>query len=191
MPEPCELKPEANAATAAGERPIVLVGLMGAGKSAVGRRLAEVLDRPFRDADDAIVEAAGMSIPDIFERYGEPAFRDLERQVVARLLEEPRTVVALGGGAFIDPQTRSLVRQRALSIWLEADLDTLVERTSRKPGKRPLLAQGNPREVLARLMEVRYPIYAEADHRVPTGPGPVEDVVARVLRIVQASGPGR
>lgn len=179
-------QPSPPAATDATDTPpIVLVGLMGAGKSAVGRRLARVLGRPFRDADDAIVEAAGMSIPEIFERYGEPAFRELERRVVAALLEERGTVIALGGGAFIDPQTRALVRSRAISIWIEADLEILVERTARKPGSRPLLARGEPRDVLRRLMEARYPIYAEADFRVKTGNGPVDEVVAQILRILE------
>jgi shikimate kinase len=184
MSEPSEAQPVEPPLTAE-RRPIVLVGLMGAGKSAVGRRLAVALGRPFRDADDAIVAAAGMSIPDIFELYGEPAFRDLERRVVARLLDEAGTVIALGGGAFIDPETRALVKRRALSIWIDADLDTLVERTARKPGRRPLLAKGDPREILARLMEIRYPIYAEADFRVKSGEGPVEAVVQKVLDIVR------
>lgn len=185
MTEPSKASSEAAPALPAERRPIVLVGLMGAGKSAVGRRLAAALKRPFRDADDAIVEAAGMSIPDIFALYGEPAFRDLERRVVARLLDESGTVIALGGGAFIDPETRALVKRRALSIWIDADLDILVERTARKPGRRPLLAQGDPREILARLMAIRYPIYAEADFRVKSGEGPVEDVVDWVLEIVR------
>lgn len=185
MTEPSKASSEAAPALPAERRPIVLVGLMGAGKSAVGRRLAAALKRPFRDADDAIVEAAGMSIPDIFALYGEPAFRDLERRVVARLLDEAGTVIALGGGAFIDPETRALVKRRALSIWIDADLDILVERTARKPGRRPLLAQGDPREILARLMAIRYPIYAEADFRVKSGEGPVEDVVDWVLEIVR------
>ncbi len=185
MSESSAERSEAESALAHDHRPIVLVGLMGAGKSAVGRRLAAALGRPFRDADEAIVEAAGMSIPDIFELYGEPAFRDLERRVVARLIGEPGSVIALGGGAFVDPETRALVKRRAVSIWIEADLDTLVERTSRKPGRRPLLAKGDPREILSRLMEIRHPIYAEADFRVKSGDGPVEEVVDRVLRIVR------
>lgn len=184
MSEPRPSATESSDAADRRRRPIVLVGLMGAGKSSVGRRLAAALGRPFHDADDAIVEAAGMSIPDIFEVYGEPAFRDLERRVVARLLQEPGTVIALGGGAYMDVGIRDLVRRHAVSIWIEADLETLVERTSRKPGRRPLLARGDPREILARLMEERHAIYAQADHRVRTGEGPVEEVVAEVLRLV-------
>ncbi len=162
-------------------RPVVLVGLMGAGKSSVGRRLAAALGRDFVDADDAIVAAAGMSIPDIFEAYGEPAFRDLERRVVLRLLAEGHGVIALGGGAFLDAEIRREVKRRAVSVWLRADLDTLVERTARKPGRRPLLMRGDPREILRELMERRYPVYAEADLVVDTGPGPVEQVVRQVL----------
>lgn len=163
------------------DRPVVLVGLMGAGKSTVGRRLAAALDTDFVDADEAIVTAAGMSIPEIFERYGEPAFRDLERRLVLRLLREGHGVIALGGGAFVDPEIRRAVRERAVSVWLRADLDTLVERTARKPGRRPLLMRGDPREILAELMERRYPVYAEADITVDTGPGPVDRVVEAVL----------
>ncbi len=162
-------------------RPVVLVGLMGAGKSSVGRRLAVALGRDFVDADDAIVAAAGMSIPDIFEVYGEPAFRDLERRVVLRLLAGEHGVIALGGGAFLDAEIRREVKRRAVSVWLRADLDTLVERTARRPGKRPLLMRGDPREILRELMERRYPVYAEADLVVDTGPGPVEQVVRQVL----------
>ncbi len=168
------------------ERPVVLVGLMGAGKSSVGRRLAAALGRDFVDADDAIVEAAGMSIPDIFEAYGEPAFRDLERRVVLRLLAEGHGVVALGGGAFLDPAIRAEVRRRAVSVWLRADLETLVERTARKPGKRPLLMRGDPRAILRELMERRYPVYAEADIVVDTGPGPIEGVVRQVMERLAA-----
>jgi len=163
------------------DRPVVLVGLMGAGKSTVGRRLAAALGTDFMDADDAIEEAAGMSIPEIFERYGEPAFRDLERRVVLRLLREGHGVIALGGGAFVDPEIRRAVREQAVSVWLRADLDTLVERTARRPGRRPLLMRGDPREILAELMERRHPIYAEADITVDTGPGPVDRVVEAVL----------
>jgi shikimate kinase len=167
-------------------RTVALVGLMGAGKSAVGRRLAKVLGADFADADELIVAAAGMSIPDIFEKYGEPEFRDLERRVIARVLEGPPLVLALGGGAFIDPQTRDHVKRRALSVWLRADLDTLVGRTMRKKGTRPLLAQGDPRAVLAQLMERRHPIYAEADHVVDSDEQPAESVVARILMLLRA-----
>jgi shikimate kinase len=162
-------------------RSIVLVGLMGAGKTSIGRRLARALQAAFQDADDEIVTAAGMSIPDIFALYGEPRFRELERRVVARLLDQPPRVLALGGGAFIDLATRSRVKAAATSVWLRADLETLVARTLRKKGSRPLLMQGDPRETLARLMEQRYPVYAEADLTIDSANEPHEAVVARIL----------
>lgn len=166
-------------------RTLALVGLMGAGKSAVGKRLAKALDVPFEDADELIVQAAGMSIPDIFERYGEPQFRDLERRVVARVLEGAPVVLALGGGAFIDPGTRAEIKRKALSVWLRADLETLVARTGRKKGTRPLLNQGDPREVLAGLIERRYPIYAEADRVVDTADQAAETVVDAIVEILR------
>jgi shikimate kinase len=167
-------------------RTLALVGLMGAGKSAVGRRLAKALGAEFADADELIVAAAGMSIADIFDKYGEPAFRDLERRVIARVLDGPAVVLALGGGAFVDPLTREHVKRRARSVWLRADLDTLVGRTSRKKGTRPLLAQGDPRAVLAELMQRRYPIYAEADHVVDSDEQPPEAAVARIVELLRA-----
>jgi shikimate kinase len=166
-------------------RTLVLVGLMGAGKSAVGRRLAKALGAPFADADDEIVTAAGMSIPDIFAAYGEGEFRELERRVVARLLAGPPVVLALGGGAFIDPRTRARVKARARSVWLRADLDTLVGRTARKKGTRPLLMQGDPRQILAGLMERRYPVYAEADHILDTAEQPPERIVEAIIAILR------
>jgi shikimate kinase len=163
------------------DRTIVLVGMMGAGKTAVGRRLAKALGWPFTDADMAIEAAAGTTIANIFEEIGEAAFRARERQVIARLLADDRQVLALGGGAFVDPNTRALVRARAISIWLRADLDVLVRRTSRR-NDRPLLAGGDPRARLCALLEQRDPIYAEADLVVDSGTGPSGDVVARTLR---------
>jgi shikimate kinase len=162
------------------ERSIVLVGMMGAGKTAVGRRLAAALGWPFTDADWAIEAAAGTSIANIFEEIGEAAFRLRERQVIARLLRGERQVLALGGGAFVDPDTRALVRERAISIWLRADLDVLVRRTARRDD-RPLLAGGDPRAKLAALLEQRASIYAEADLIVDSGRGPISEVVARIL----------
>ena len=167
-------------------RSVVLVGLMGAGKTSIGRRLAKTLAAPFVDADEEIVAAAGLTIPDIFALYGEARFRELERRVVARLLDSDAVVLALGGGAFIDPETRVRVTQRAVSVWLRADLDTLLARTARKRGTRPLLDQGEPREVLAGLMERRYPIYAEADFTVDSQTEPHEFVVERILTMVEA-----
>lgn len=171
------------------ERSIVLVGLMGAGKTAVGKRLAKLLGLPFIDADDEIEAAAGMAIKDIFETYGEPAFRDLERRVVARLLAEPPRVLALGGGAFIDPETRACVRERALSVWLRADLEALVRRTARR-SHRPLLNNEEPRAVLARLVEQRYPIYAEAELVVDSARGGIDDVVRAIMDRIAAQGAG-
>ena len=144
------------------DRTIVLVGLMGAGKSSVGRRLATRLGVAFRDADTEIERAAGMTIEEIFTRHGEAYFRDGEQRVIARLLEEPPHVLATGGGAFIDPRVREAIAERGVSVWLKADLDELVRRTARRT-HRPLLRQGDPRAVLARLLEQRGPIYALAD----------------------------
>ena len=171
------------------ERSIVLVGLMGAGKTAVGKRLATLLGLPFTDADDEIEAAAGMTIKDIFETYGEPAFRDLERRVVARLLGEPPRVLALGGGAFIDPEIRARVREQALSVWLRADLEALVGRTARR-SHRPLLNSEEPRAVLARLVDQRYPIYAEAELVVDSGRGGVDDVVRAIMNGIAARAAG-
>jgi shikimate kinase len=171
----------ARAPDPAPDRTIVLVGMMGAGKTAVGRRLAHVLGWPFADADLAIEAAAGTTISHIFEEIGEAAFRVKERQIIVRLLDGERQVLALGGGAFIDPQTRALVRTRAISAWLRADLDVLVRRTARRDD-RPLLAGGDPRARLTALLEQRNPIYAEADVVVDSGKGPISEVVASLLR---------
>ncbi|MBB4287275.1 shikimate kinase [Roseospira goensis] len=165
-------------------RTVVLVGLMGAGKSCVGRRLAARLERPFVDTDDEIVKAAGLSITDIFSVYGEAAFRDCERKVMARLLEGPSCVLAAGGGAFIAPQTRALIRARAVSVWLRADLDVLVARTAGRT-HRPLLNTGDPRAKLKALMDDRYPVYAEADITVPTGTESADRTTAQVLEAVR------
>jgi shikimate kinase len=172
------------------DRTIVLVGIMGAGKTAVGRRLAQALGWPFADADLAIEAAAGTTIANIFQEIGEAAFRIKERQVIARLLSEERRVLALGGGAFVDAETRALVRARAISVWLRADLDVLVRRTARRDD-RPLLAGGDPRARLAALLEKRDPIYAEADLAVDSGKGPIGDVVARLLQALAALGESR
>ena len=169
------------------DRSIVLIGMMGAGKTAVGRRLAKTLGWPFADADWAIEAAAGTTIANIFAEIGEPAFRQSERQVIARLLGERRQVLALGGGAFIEPETRRLVRARAISIWLRADLDVLVRRTAKK-GNRPLLAAGDPRTVLTQLLTRRAAIYAEADIVIDSGNGPIGAVVGRALEALAAHG---
>lgn len=165
------------------ERSIVMVGLMGAGKSAIGKRLAARLGLAFVDTDQEIELAAGCSIPEIFERFGEQAFRDGERRVIARLLAGPRCVLATGGGAFMDPETRAAVRARGLSVWLRADLDTLVRRTARRTN-RPLLNRGDPRKILGDLMALRYPVYAEADIHVDSLEAPPEETTARVAAAI-------
>lgn len=150
---------------ALGTRSVVLVGLMGAGKSAIGRKLAQKLSLPFRDADAEIEKAAGQSIAEIFENYGEPEFRRLEERVISRLLGDGPQVLATGGGAFMNASTRSSIGKSGLSIWLSADLDLLMARVSRK-ATRPLLKQPNPREIMATLIRERYPVYATADIEV-------------------------
>ena len=161
-------------------RTVALVGLMGAGKTTIGRRLAQALALPFVDADEAIVAAAGRSIEDIFAERGECEFRRGERQVIARLLDGPPHVLATGGGAFIDPRTRALMKARAISIWLKAPLDVLMKRVTKRD-HRPLLKEDDPRAVMQRLMDERYPIYAEADLTVETGSGPHNSAVAHIL----------
>ena len=167
-------------------KPLVLVGLMGAGKSAVGRRLAERLGIPFIDADAEIEAAAGCTVQEFFDRHGEAAFREGERRVIQRLLtEEPPHVLATGGGAFMDPATRALVRERGISIWLRAELDVLFRRVSRR-GHRPLLKTADPKGTLGKLMEIRYPVYAEADIVVDSIDGPIAETVDRVVAAVEA-----
>ena len=161
-------------------RPLVLVGMMGVGKSSVGRKLAHHLGLSFADADDAIEEAAHMPIADIFTQFGEAHFRDGERRVIARLLERPDQVIATGGGAFVQPDTRRMILERGIAIWLEADVDTLAERVARND-KRPLLRGGDPREIIARLLAERTPAYAEAPIRVTSGRGPHSDTIADIL----------
>ena len=165
-------------------RPIVLVGLMGVGKSTVGRRLATRLKLPFVDADHAIEEAAGMSIPDIFEQFGEPYFRDGERRVIARLMDGRPKVIATGGGAFVNDETRALILEQATAIWLHADTDTLAERVRRRD-TRPLLRGKDARTVLAELATARTPHYAQAHIHVPSHKGPHETTVAAILRALE------
>lgn len=167
------------------DRSIVLVGLMGAGKTCIGRRLAERLGLPFVDADTEIEAAAGCSVEEIFGRFGEKAFRDGERRVIARLLEEgPPRVIATGGGAFINKQTRTNVRRSGIAVWLKADLDVLLHRVSRR-NNRPLLKGANKRETLERLMDERHPFYAEADITIETGDESPDATVERVIEALQ------
>lgn len=167
------------------DRTIVLVGLMGAGKTCIGRRLASRFGLPFADADSEIEAAAGCSIEEIFERHGEAAFRDGERRVIARLLSGRPMVLSTGGGAFMDPRTRAAVRDCGLSVWLRAEVPLLVKRTSRR-NNRPLLKTGNPAEILTRLVAERYPVYAEADIAVDSADGPVEVTLQRVCDAIEA-----
>lgn len=167
------------------DRSVVLIGLMGAGKTSIGRILAERLGLPFVDADAEIERAAGATIEEIFARDGEAVFRSGERRVIDRLLAGPPAIIATGGGAFMDASTRATVRERGISVWLKANLETLVKRTARRGG-RPLLAQGDPREVLARLMAQRYRIYGEADVTVETGEEPAESVTDAVIAALEA-----
>ena len=169
---------------------IVMVGLMGAGKTAIGQRLAARLALSFVDADSEVEVAAGSTISEIFERHGEAAFRDGERRVIARLLDGPRRVLATGGGAFIDAATRALIAREAISVWLKAELEVLVRRTARRDN-RPLLKRGNPRQILGRLIEERYPIYAQADSVVDSVDGPPEDTVDKVLVALERRLAGR
>jgi len=172
-------------------RPVVLIGLMGAGKSSVGLRLADHLRVPFSDSDAEVERAAGMSVAEIFAALGEPAFRDGERRVIARLLEGPPQVVATGGGAFMNAETRALIAERAVSVWLKAELDLLVARTAGR-SHRPLLNKGNPRETLARLIDERYPVYAEAAVHVESQPEQShEAMAARIVAALEAYGAER
>ncbi len=166
------------------EKSVVLVGMMGSGKSAIGRRLAATLGVPFRDADPEIERAAGCSVNEIFARHGEAAFRDGERKVIARLLDEPPQVLATGGGAFLDEQTRARIKAEAISVWLKADLALLEERVMRR-ATRPLLKNGNPREILEKLMCEREPIYAQADITVESDTSPHDEIVKRIVEAVE------
>ena len=163
------------------DRSIALIGLMGAGKSSVGRRLARRLRVPFVDSDAEIEQAAGLAVAEIFARYGEAHSRDGERRVIARLAAGPPRVIATGGGAFVDPETRALLLERCTVVWLDADIGTLAERVSRND-KRPLLRGKDPQALLASLAEARNPLYAEAHLKVESGRAPAERVVERIVR---------
>ncbi|HWM47804.1 MAG TPA: shikimate kinase [Xanthobacteraceae bacterium] len=179
-PAPVPAAAVAAVRAALGARPVVLVGMMGAGKSSIGRRLASTLDVPFIDADTEIEKAAGMPIPEIFESQGEAYFRAGEARVIARLLEGGPSVLATGGGAFMNEQTRALVRARAVSVWLKAEFDVLLRRVRRRVD-RPLLKTSDPAATLARLIEERYPVYAQADLTVMSRDVPHDTIVAEII----------
>jgi shikimate kinase len=160
-------------------KPVVIVGLMGAGKSCIGRRLAARLGVPFVDSDAEFEQSAGCTISDYFAKFGEPAFRDGERRIITRLLDGPPCILATGGGAFCDAETRAKIDEKAVSVWIRADLDLLVKRTAGRD-HRPLLKQGDPREILAKLMDKRYPIYALADIIVDSTDESPDVTVAKV-----------
>lgn len=163
-----------------GARCVVFIGLMGAGKTAIGRKLAQMLDLPFADSDHEIESASRMSIPELFERYGEPEFRALEQRVIERLLAEGPRVVSTGGGAFMNAHTREIVATMGVSVWLKADLDLLMARVSKKQN-RPLLRNADPRGVMRRLMDERYPVYALADVTITTRDTRRETIAEEVL----------
>ncbi|WP_421762367.1 shikimate kinase [Devosia sp.] len=163
-----------------GGRPIVLVGMMGAGKTTVGRRLASRIGRHFVDSDEEVEKAAGMSIEEIFKNRGEADFRAGEAKVIARLLKEQAVVLGTGGGAFMNPETRALVKEAAVSVWIKADFELLFARVSRR-SNRPLLKTANPRETLQKLIEARYPTYADADVTVVSRDVPQDQVASEVI----------
>jgi len=171
---------DAEIIAALGSRSIVLVGMMGAGKSSIGRKLATRLNLPFVDADTEIERAAGMSIPDIFERHGETSFRAGETRVIARLLDGGPQVLATGGGAFMNPETRAAIRAKGISIWLKAEYDVLMKRIKRRTD-RPMLNTSDPAETLRQLLEKRDPVYAEADLLVHSRDVPHESIISEIL----------
>ena len=168
-----------------GRRSIVFVGLMGAGKTAIGRKLAQALGLNFVDSDHEIETVSRMTIPELFERYGEPEFRALEERVVGRLVKDGPQVVSTGGGAFMNDHTRDAIAQDGISVWLKADLDTLMSRVAKKPN-RPLLKAPDPRAVMERLMAERYPVYGLADIVVPTRDVRREEITAEVIDALSA-----
>jgi shikimate kinase len=172
---------------AVGGKPIVLVGLMGAGKSSVGRRLAEKLGFTFVDADQEIEKAAGQTIPEIFAQHGEDYFREGEKRVIARLLENHDQIIATGGGAFMNSETREAIKHQGVSVWLKAELDLLVKRVQKRDN-RPLLKGQDPRVVLQNLIAIRYPVYATADITVESRDAQHTETVNDVIRAIVASG---
>jgi len=167
-------------------RNLVFLGMMGCGKSAIGKMVARNLKLEFRDADTEIEIAAGRSVPEIFADYGETEFRRLELRVIDRVLSEGPVVLALGGGAFMAEETRAAIAKNALSVWLKADIDIILERVGRRPGKRPLLKTGNPREIIQRLMVERDPVYAEEDLHITSKSGTKAEMRDLVLDVMDA-----
>ena len=185
MTDTREISPSQIAALARRiDRPVVLVGLMGSGKSTIGQRLATMLGTGFVDSDAAIERAAQRSVGEIFAQFGEAHFRDGERRVIARLLEEGHGVIATGGGAFVDSDTRNVILARAIAVWLDCDIDTLIARTRRRD-TRPLLRNGDPREILSRLLDERAPAYAEAPIRIETGGTPHHETALKILEAIE------
>ncbi len=182
---PAGLSHDAEIASALGKRCIVLIGMMGAGKSTIGRRMAARLRLPFIDADTEIETAAGMSIPDIFETHGEPHFRDGEARVIARLLEGGPAVVATGGGAFMREETRSRIRDKAVSIWLKADAEIIMKRVRRR-SDRPLLQNADPEGTVSRLLGEREPVYGTADLIILSRDVPHDRIVDECLDALHA-----
>lgn len=164
-----------------GDRLVVLVGMMASGKTSVGRLLAHRLDLPFVDADQEIETAAGMTVPEIFAMHGEDYFRDGERRVIARILRDGPKVLATGGGAFMNADTRAAIAKRGISVWLKADMETILRRARRR-SNRPLLQNNDPEGTVRRLIEVRYPIYAAADVTIVSKDGPHEETTDEVMR---------
>jgi shikimate kinase len=169
--------------SALGDKSIVMVGLMGCGKSAVGRRLAARLGLPFVDADEEIEKAAGQSIEDMFAEHGEPYFREGERKVLARLMRSGPQVLATGGGAFMNAETRAAIAERGISVWLKAELPLLVRRVSKR-NNRPLLKGSDPQTVMQNLMDVRYPVYAQADITVESRDVPHDVIVGEIIELL-------
>jgi shikimate kinase len=172
-------------AAALGRRSIVLIGMMGAGKSSIGKRLAARLDIPFADADAAIEEAAGMSIPDIFDAHGEPSFRSGEARVIARLLDNGPQVLATGGGSFLNSETRDRIHEKGISVWLKADVDVLLRRVKRRDN-RPLLRNDDPAATLANLLAAREPHYSQANLTVISRDVPHEVIVEEIVTLLCA-----
>lgn len=166
------------------DRPIVLIGMMGAGKTRMGRQLAAALNLPFTDSDDEIEKAAGLTIPEIFERFGEGYFRDGERRVISRLLDQGPSVIATGGGAVMNEETADAIWSRTVSLWVRAEMSIMIERTARKDS-RPLLKNGDPEKILTDLAVIRYPVYEKADIVVDSHNGPAEAILNQALEKIQ------